>query len=123
VPRSPRFARLLVVLAAVLWSLSGAFTKVLREPSFFHLDEPRPHPLQLALYRALFAALFLLPTLRRADLSWRSGMAAMVACFATMNACFVAAMALGPAANAIWLQYTAPLWVYVAARLWLGERP
>jgi len=50
-------------------------------------------------------------------------MAGMVLCFATMNACFVSAMALGTAANAIWLQYTAPLWVYAAGRLWLGDRP
>lgn len=108
--------------AAILWSLSGAFTKVLREPTILHLDEPRPHALQLAFYRGFFAALFLLPTLRRSQIGWRPGMAGMTLCFATMNACFVVAMALGPAANAIWLQYTAPLWVYLAGRLWFGER-
>jgi DME family drug/metabolite transporter len=119
--RSHQFARLLVVFAAVLFSLSGAFTKILREPTFLHLDDPRPHPLQLAFYRGLFAALFLLPTLRRGEFSWRPAMAGMMLCFAAMNVCFVAAMALGPAANAIWLQYTAPLWVYLAGRLWFGE--
>jgi drug/metabolite transporter (DMT)-like permease len=40
-----------------------------------------------------------------------------------MNATFVRALALGTAANAIFLQYTAPLWVYLASVLWLGERP
>jgi drug/metabolite transporter, DME family len=121
-PRSTHFPRLLVVCAALLWSLSGAFTKVLREPTFLHLDEPQPHALQLAFYRGFFAALFLLPTLKPSELSWRPAMAGMVLCFAAMNACFVVAMALGQAANAIWLQYTAPLWVYLAGRLWFGER-
>jgi drug/metabolite transporter (DMT)-like permease len=111
-----------VVCAAVLWSLSGGFTKVLREPTFLHLDEPRPHALLLAFYRALFAALFLLPTLQRREICWRPAMAGMTLCFAGMNVCFVVAMALGPAANAIWLQYTAPLWVYLAGRVWFGER-
>jgi drug/metabolite transporter, DME family len=116
-------ARLLIVAAAVLWSLSGALTKVLREPTPLHLNEPRLDALQIAFYRPLFATVFLLPTLRRGDVTWRPAMAGMVACFAAMNASFVSAMALGSAANAIWLQYTAPLWVYAAGRLWFGERP
>jgi drug/metabolite transporter, DME family len=118
-----RRARLLVVAAAILWSLSGAFTKVLREPTVLGLNEPRLNALQIAFFRPFFATLFLLPTLRRADVTWRPGMAGMAMCFAAMNASFVAAMALGTAANAIWLQYTAPLWVYAAGRLWLGEPP
>ena len=33
--------RLCIALAAILWSTSGAFTKVLREQTAFHLNVPR----------------------------------------------------------------------------------
>src|SRR4029079_11903051 len=94
------------------------------------LDEPPVAPLplfglllpvQLAFYRVLFAGLFLVPTLRRSDLSFRPGMAAMALCFAVMNILFISALALGSSANAISLQYTAPMWMYLASVLWLGE--
>ena len=35
----------------------------------------------------------------------------------------LAGLALGTAANAILLQYSAPLWVYLAGIFWLGEKP
>src|SRR5207248_7302669 len=38
-----------------------------------------------------------------------------------MNASYVSALALGTAANAILLQYTAPMWMYLASVWWLGE--
>jgi EamA-like transporter family len=41
--------------------------------------------------------------------------------FALMNAMFVAALVLGSAPNAILLQYTAPLWMYVFCVWGLGE--
>jgi drug/metabolite transporter (DMT)-like permease len=46
----------------------------------------------------------------------------MVIFFAIMNALFVLAMAWGKAANAILLQYTAPLWMYLASVWLMGER-
>jgi drug/metabolite transporter (DMT)-like permease len=39
-----------------------------------------------------------------------------------MNATFVSALALGTAANAIVLQYTAPMWMFLACVWLLGER-
>ena len=48
-------------------------------------------------------------------------MLAMGISFAVMNALFVSAMALGKAANAILLQYTAPMWMYLASVWCLGE--
>ena len=50
-------------------------------------------------------------------------MLAMVLCFALMNATFISAQALGTAANAILLQNSAPLWMYLAAIFWLGDAP
>jgi drug/metabolite transporter (DMT)-like permease len=48
---------------------------------------------------------------------WLTGLA-----FAVMNALFVSAMALGSAANAILLQYTAPMWMYLIC-VWLLREP
>jgi DME family drug/metabolite transporter len=116
-------ARLFVVAAAVLWSLSGAFKSVLTHPTALGLHDPPVDPAQIAFYRVLFAGLVLIPTLRRVDVSCRPAMVGMVLTFAAMNALFIRALTLGTAANAIFLQYTAPLWVYLAGIWWLGERP
>jgi drug/metabolite transporter (DMT)-like permease len=113
--------RIYVVLAAVLWSTSGAFTKVLREDTGLGLNIPAVGPLQLAFYRVFFAALVLLPLVRRRDVSWRPAMLPTALSFAVMNGLFVSALALGTAANAILLQYTAPMWMYLASIWWLGE--
>jgi drug/metabolite transporter (DMT)-like permease len=120
-PLSVAQGRLCVVLAAVVWSTSGAFTKVLREDTRFGLNQPPVPPLQIAFIRALCAAAVLLPLLRRRDLSFRPALLATGACVAVMNALFVSAMALGSAANAILLQYTAPLWMSLACVWLLGE--
>jgi DME family drug/metabolite transporter len=122
--------RLYIVLAALLWSTSGAFTKILTQPTFVGAYPPpvdawqwdgKDYPVQLACYRALFAGLVLLATVRRADITFRPLMLVMAACFALMNITFISALALGTAANAILLQYSAPLWMYLAAVFLLGE--
>ena len=118
---SPAQGRLLVALAAILWSLSGAFTKLLTKETALRLDQPEISGLLIAFYRALFAGLVLLPSLRRRDLSFRGAMIATAFSFAVMNALYVLAMALGSAANAVLLQYTAPMWMYLASVWWLGE--
>ncbi len=115
--------RILVVLAAVFWSLSGAFTKILTQQASFRLDGPPVTAIQIAFFRIFFAGLVLLPGLRRRDVTWRPSMLLMILCFACMNATFVPALAWGTAANAILLQYSAPLWMYVASIYLLGEAP
>jgi drug/metabolite transporter (DMT)-like permease len=40
-----------------------------------------------------------------------------------MNASFLSAMVLTTPANAIWLQATAPLWVFLVSMVWLRYRP
>jgi drug/metabolite transporter (DMT)-like permease len=113
--------RLCIVLAAVLWSLSGAFTKLLQHPCRLGLHEPPLPALVIAFYRIFFAGLVLVPTLRRRDLSFRPAMLLMVLTFAVMNALFISATYYGSAANAILLQYTAPMWMYLASVWLLGE--
>jgi drug/metabolite transporter (DMT)-like permease len=127
---SPAQARLCVCAAAVLWSLSGAFAKTLTEPTPLGTNEPPIEPgnllgvdfsVQIACYRCLFAALSLTPLLTRRDFSFRPAMLLMGLSFAAMNLMFITANALGTAANATFLQYTAPFWLYLASVFWLGE--
>ncbi len=114
--------RLLIAAAAVLWSLSGAFTKFLTGVMVEDYGFPPVDALQIAFYRVFFAGLVLVPTLRPRDISFRPLMVVMALCFAAMNGLFVTAMAEGTAANAILLQYSAPMWMYLASVFWLGEK-
>jgi DME family drug/metabolite transporter len=127
--QTPAQGRLYILIAALLWSLSGAFTTALTQPTFAGVDEPaietlsvggKEVPIQIACYRVVFAGLVLLPTLRRGEITVRPLMLVMLLSFALMNASFITAQALGTAANAILLQYSAPLWMYLAG-LWAGE--
>jgi drug/metabolite transporter (DMT)-like permease len=121
-----------ILAAAILWSLSGAFTKALTTASFLGVNIPAIEPLvlagqnvpvQIAFYRAFFAGLVLVPTLRRGDVRFKPMMLVMLLCFALMNASFITAQALGSSANAILLQNSAPLWMYLVSIYWLGEKP
>lgn len=114
-------ARLCLVLAAILWSTSGAVTKVLCENTGLGFDEPSIDPLSIAFWRVVFAALLFLPGVRRCELTFRPALWLTGLAFALMNALFVLATALGPSANASLLQYTAPMWVYVICVGVLGE--
>jgi drug/metabolite transporter, DME family len=114
--------RVCVVAAALLWSLSGGFTKFLTHVMVEDYGFSLLSPLEIAFYRVFFAGLVLMPTLRYKDFAFRWPMPAMAICFASMNALFVTAMAIGTAANAILLQYTAPMWMFLASVFVLGEK-
>ena len=115
--------RLCILAAAVLWSLSGFFTRLLQNPTALELNEPRLTPLQIAFVRAVFAGWFLVPMVRPRDVRFRPLMPVMVGLFAAMNALFISAIALGTSANAILLQNTAPFFVYLVTVFLLGEPP
>jgi len=114
--------RIYLTLAAVLWSLSGALTKVLTQDSTWRIGSAPVPGMMIAFYRVLFAGLVLAPLIRRKDVSFRGMMIVAAACFAIMNVLYVSAMAMGSAANAVLLQYTAPMWMYVASVWLLGEQ-
>ncbi len=114
--------RLCIVAAALLWSLGGALTKLLREPTPLGLHLPPLDPLLIAAYRVFFAGLVLLPLLRPRDLTFNPWMIFTVLSFALMNATYITAAALGSAASAVLLQYSAPLWMYLIATCFLGEK-
>lgn len=105
-------ARLLVLAAALMWSTSGFFVKA---PYF----QGWPGPV-LAFWRALFACLVLWPLVRSPRWTWK--LVPMTAMFAAMNYTYLTAMVKGSAANAIWLQCTAPVWVLLVGVLVFGER-
>jgi drug/metabolite transporter (DMT)-like permease len=114
-------ARVCLVLAAVLWSLGSLFMRFLREPTALALHDPELSPLLIAFYRGLFGGLVMLLLVRRRDVRFRPVMGGMVLTFAAMSGLYLSALGLGPAANAIFLQNTAPVWVYLFAVFVLGE--
>jgi drug/metabolite transporter (DMT)-like permease len=105
-------ARLLVLAAATLWSTSGFFVKA---PYLSGWPGPT-----IAFWRAAFACVVLWPLVRRPQWSWK--LVPMAATFVLMNYTYLTAMATGSAANAIWLQCTAPVWVLLVGVFIFGER-
>jgi drug/metabolite transporter (DMT)-like permease len=103
--------RLLIVSAALLWSLAGVFIKFLDVP-----------PLTIVFYRSLFACLVFTPFLRRAASQINARVVISVLTYTAAISSFVSANKLTTAANAIVLQYTAPIFVFLFSRLVLGER-
>jgi drug/metabolite transporter (DMT)-like permease len=99
----------LVLLAAVLWSSSGLFVKLLTVPAF-----------QLIAIRAGLAALTLLPFVRFRALRLDANLALVSVALGATQVFFVFATRWTTAANAIALQSTAPAWVFVG--VWLATR-
>jgi drug/metabolite transporter (DMT)-like permease len=95
--------------------------RLLREPLGLGLDAPLLAPLQIAFFRGLFGGLVVLALVRRGQFTFRPLMAGMVVAFTIMSGLYLTALGLGAAANAIFLQNTAPVWVYLFAVLILGE--
>jgi drug/metabolite transporter (DMT)-like permease len=93
------------------------FVRLLREPLGLGLDVPKPSPLVIAFYRGLFGGLVLLALVRRRHLTYHRLMPVMVVTFTVMSGLYLSALGLGAAANAIFLQNTAPVWVYLFAVL------
>lgn len=103
--------RRLVFLAALFWSLAGVFIKVLDL-----------HPFTIVFYRSVFAALVFVPFLRRTHWSFDFPILLSVISYSAAITAFVSANKLTTAANAIVLQYTAPIFVFLYLRLIQGEK-
>jgi drug/metabolite transporter, DME family len=107
--------RLLVALAALMWSSSGLFAKA----TIFEVWPIEDRGILLAFWRAAMAGVLLLPAVRRPQ--WDVKLVPLCVAFAVMNVTYLSAMTLSSAANAIWLQSTAPWWVFLVGVLVLGE--
>ncbi len=105
--------RLAIFAAAILWSSSGLFAKA----SLFDDWPVAERGTLLAFWRALFAGVLLAPAIRRPR--WDVKLAPMALCFAAMNVTYLSAVTMNTAANAIWLQNTAPIWVFLFNVAWL----
>ncbi|MBN2447540.1 MAG: DMT family transporter [Phycisphaerae bacterium] len=113
-----------LVLCATMWSLNGPLIKLLMQPRD---GAPGVSGLTIACYRSLIGGLVFLPfalprlrQLRRVAIGWPL---ASVSCFTVMTVSFVIATTQTAAANAIILQYTSPIWVFLLSPLLLREKP
>ncbi len=100
-----------LLLTALLWSLGGLLIKAVDWP-----------PLAVAGGRGLIAALFLTLTHRRLRFTFSRVQLGAALAYAACTMTFVAATKLTTAANAILLQYTAPVWIALCGAWFLGER-
>jgi drug/metabolite transporter (DMT)-like permease len=103
---------LLLLLAAVLWSLGGVLIK--------SIDL---HPMAIAGGRSLIAIPLMLLCLGRPSFSFSVAQIGGAIGYALTVALFVFATRMTTAANAIFLQYTAPIYVAIIGRWYLNERP
>lgn len=102
---------ILLVITAALWSTGGVLVKSIEW-----------HPLAIAGARSAIAALVIRAAFHKSPLSWsRPQLTGAVAYSATV-VLFVAATKLTTAANAILLQYTAPVFVAVLGAWLLKEK-
>lgn len=101
----------LLLLASLCWSLGGLLIKYVQWP-----------PLAVAGGRGLIAALFLIAVIR--PRRWRFSRLQWIAAgaYAACTITFVLATKLTTAANAILLQYTAPVWIALLSAWLLGEK-
>ncbi len=106
-----RSAVLLLLVTVLLWSTSGLFVKL-----------STLNPIALAGARSLVTSAVLLIWIGKPRFTWaREQLLGAVAIMATFMM-FITATTWTSAANAIFLQYTAPLWVALFAGWYLGEK-
>ena len=110
-PPSARAARAELLAGATLWSSGGLFIK-----------EIHAGATSITVLRCLFAAAWLAPFVRGRRFPRPGDMAVAVVLFAVMLGMFVGSTKETTAANAIFLQYTAPAYVIALSPWLLGER-
>jgi len=102
---------LLLLLAALLWSLGGVLIK--------SIDW---HPMAIAGGRSAIAIPLMLLCIGRPQFTFSRAQVGGAIGYALTVALFVFATRMTTAANAIFLQYTAPIYVAIIGRWYLGER-
>ena len=106
-----RSAVLLLVITSLLWSLGGVLLKSVEW-----------HPMAKAGARSGIAAIVIFAWMRRPKFSWSANQILGAAAYVGTVCFLVVATDLTSAANAIFLQYTAPAYVAVLGARMLGER-
>lgn len=100
-----------LIAAALCWSLGGLLIKAIAWP-----------PLAIAGGRGLIAALFITAISRDLKFHFSRPQVLGALGYAACTVTFCAATKLTTAANAILLQYTAPVWIALFGAMLLGER-
>lgn len=108
---SRKAAILLLILTALLWSLGGVLIKFISW-----------HPIAIAGLRSAVAALFILIIIKKPRITWSLPQIGGALAYAITVIGFVTATKLTTAANAILLQYSAPIYVALFAGLILKEK-
>src|ERR1043165_9131456 len=106
-----RSAVLLLLVSAVLWSLGGVLIKSIDWPSMAKAGG-----------RSAIACVILWGWLGRPRFAWRLGQIGAALAYSATVTFFVIANDRTTAANAIFLQYTGPIYVALLSPLVLGER-
>ena len=101
----------LLVATAVLWSFGGLLIKIISW-----------NPMAIAGGRSILAAAVMLLVVRRRHLSWSFDQVGGAVCYAANVVLFVVATKMTTAANAIFLQYTAPVYVAILGAWFLKEK-
>ena len=100
-----------LIVTAILWSSGGLLIKWVSW-----------NPIAIAGARSAIAVLVLLAVLRRPHLTWSFAQIGGAIAYAASVILFVSATKLTTAANAILLQYTAPIYIALFGAWFLGER-
>jgi len=106
-----RAAVLLLLVSAVLWSLGGVLIKSVDWPSMAKAGA-----------RSAIAAVVLWAWLRKPRFTWSPTQLGAALAYAATVSSFIIANDRTTAANAIFIQYTAPIYVAVLGHYVLGER-
>ena len=102
---------ILMVLVAVLWSLGGLLIKIINW-----------NPVAIAGTRSAIAALVMLCGIKKPSLNFTVDKVCGSLAYAGTVICFVVASKLTTAANAILLQYTAPIYIALFGNFFLKEK-
>ena len=107
-----RKAILFIIIAASLWSTSGILIKLIDW-----------QPAAILAGRGIFSSVVFLIALRRIPVKWTRWQILAAGAYVLTQFLFVTATKLTTAANAIFLQYTAPIYVILLAFWFLREKP
>lgn len=105
-------AMVLLALTAVFWSLGGLLIKSVNA-----------HPLAIAGTRSAISAIVIYIYIRKPRFTWSFAQIGAAVAYALTVILFVAANKLTTAANAILIQYTAPIYVALFGAWLLKEKP
>jgi drug/metabolite transporter (DMT)-like permease len=106
-----RQAVILLIISAVLWSLGGVLIKLVEW-----------HPFAIAGMRSAISVVVLFLAVRRPRFTWSVTQISCAVAYAGTVVMFAVANKHTTAANAILLQYTAPIYIALLSAWFLGER-